>query len=565
MLQNKEVNLALWTTTTPQTSEEIEGSYFRAGDDKVNMTFLLEYDDEVIKEPFPVVVEDYTQDTARYNGIIKVYTAIPEQYSGSYGEYPRTVVGSQEVYKVTGTCSRERWFYYQEERPPAYTGTFADYEVGAPSQGTVATPVATPDGISTGSLPVGRWSYIDTRENLWKQQNSLGTIIVNNEEDYGKVWAYIYTGDPNLLDKEPDLEPENDEWNDDPDSAVTDNPFHEPTVTAVSCSGACNFYAVTPAELEQFFSWFWNGMVDTIISSEGLLAYLSGFFDNLQKCITGIYLYPFEVSHGGSEPIKLGRYSTGSSPVLTKGIEHFGTYKRKVSRFYNNFIDFQGYTRVGLYLPYIGYRDIDVNLFMGNTLAVDYFVDYTNGACDVYVSFIDKKGSSCVVDHFSGRMGVAIPYSLDMGKDLNRINSDAFIGNVVNATKGIVGSAVSGNPGGMLTAVAGAELDQYFGRKVDGDSTHYYSATSNQNILEEPTKIQLVFIRPTYEVPENYGESVGYVENKTRKLGSCNGFTQAHNVRLHFGHTETEDGKTVYPTDEEKDMIKSYLEKGVYL
>lgn len=74
----------------------------------------------------------------------------------------------------------------------------------------------------------------------------------------------------------------------------------------------------------------------------------------------------------------------------------------------NTFLDYAPYSKFSLYLPYVGFVDVDPNDFVGHTMGVKYHGDVVSGAI---VAYVTKDGS--VMYQYSGNCAVNLPLSSD--------------------------------------------------------------------------------------------------------------------------------------------------------
>lgn len=116
-----------------------------------------------------------------------------------------------------------------------------------------------------------------------------------------------------------------------------------------------------------------------------------------------------------------------------------------IEPFFNNFLDYNPYTKITIWLPYIGYRELNVDDVMGKMINVTYHVDCLSGACVAFIS------SSAV-----GPTGPQIPvvYAQFNGNVLTQVPVDSSsMDSMVNAGVGLVGA---GATAAALVASAGA-------------------------------------------------------------------------------------------------------------
>lgn len=238
---------------------------------------------------------------------------------------------------------------------------------------------------------------------------------------------------------------------------------------------------------------------------------------------------------------------------------------------FGDFRDYEPYSSAELIIPYHGSLTISPAEYMGHKIGVKCIVDLSTGASIAYI-FRDDLA----VDSITGTVGVQIPVSgiaqadynnsvFNASAQLNAAKISAAAG-FASDTIGLVASAVSANPLGVAasvtkiaadTAASSNNLDiaQYNVSHVkipyrqSGTSTPATSTAADQIarlIVRRPKMLE-------YD-PEIYAEVNGYACLICDTLADYTGFTVCSDVHIGGGATA-----------EEKSMIKSLLQSGIYL
>ena len=305
-------------------------------------------------------------------------------------------------------------------------------------------------------------------------------------------------------------------------------------------------------------------------------------------CIVNLYFYPldFNALIGGTlQQIKLGNqaatYTTqGGTVVAITGVPltGYGDMQLIIDMgevvyypHFGDFRDYEPYSSAELIIPYHGSLTISPAEYMGHKIGVKAIVDLSTGASIAYI-FRDDLA----VDSITGTVGVQIPVSgiaqadynnsvFNASAQLNAAKISAAAG-FASDTIGLVASAVSANPLGVAasvtklaadTAAASNNLDiaQYNVSHVkipyrqSGTSTPATSTAADQIarlIVRRPKMLE-------YD-PQIYAEVNGYACLICDTLSGYTGFTVCSDVHVGGGATA-----------EEKNMIKSLLQAGVYL
>ena len=73
----------------------------------------------------------------------------------------------------------------------------------------------------------------------------------------------------------------------------------------------------------------------------------------------------------------------------------------------NGFLDYEPFTKYRIYLPFVGWYNLDAALITNKLISVKYLIDINTGGCTAYI--VDS--SSEVLYRFQGVIGTDVPYS----------------------------------------------------------------------------------------------------------------------------------------------------------
>lgn len=141
------------------------------------------------------------------------------------------------------------------------------------------------------------------------------------------------------------------------------------------------------------------------IISPGIIA---SIFQNPSDWLSSLSLYPFNVVYDGtfsSRHLQVASFETDipctdvASPF---GWFNLGEYF--VERKYNNFADFNGYTRIQVWLPYYGFVEVSPNDVIGKYMEFALSVDYNNGQGVYYISVSDTPIAPLEKPQFAGNI-----------------------------------------------------------------------------------------------------------------------------------------------------------------
>ena len=383
--------------------------------------------------------------------------------------------------------------------------------------------------------------------------------------DIGKAVQFVN----GLIDEDQADEPphdfdadENDENDNDTNASRFDpTPANTPQVRPTDIHGASNYYCVNSANVNAFVNWLWNDLIKEGSLSDWLLDSITKINGNLYSCITGLRLFPCNISKhlAVTQPtgINLGRFTTEFTVIDARSYKpKIGELEYTIPSGYNNFLDYQPYTTGLLYLPFVGFTQLDMTVFQPkSTMKIECYVDITTGVIDYVIYLKTDKGYS-LIEHHSGTCGIEIPMSYD-----NAANwLQNFVGGAIKDGVNTIGGKGATSLGEMAISATGGLLDSF-----ETPTSYNVGAPSPSNGLYFPFKPHIVIKRPTYSRPKSYSKNVGYPCMKSLKPKSLSGYTVFQNPQLTFGHTVNSEGQKVLPTKEEMDMLYQLMTEGVYL
>ena len=207
-----------------------------------------------------------------------------------------------------------------------------------------------------------------------------------------------------------------------------------------------------------------------------------------------------------------------------------------LSEYWGSFLDYGPYTKIELYLPYIGTHPISVDDVMGKTIQIKYHVDIISGACCAYV----KCGNS-VLYSFVGQCSVSIP--ITSGDWTNVING------VLNIA-GAIGSMVATGGASAPMAIGQIASTAVNSMKPSIERSGSVSGVGGMLGIQTP---YIILTRPRQALPENMNKFIGYPSFVTTKLSALTGYTEIESIHL----------ENVDATEAELDEIENLLKGGV--
>lgn len=306
-------------------------------------------------------------------------------------------------------------------------------------------------------------------------------------------------------------------------------------------AGFISLYSPSTSQLRSLASYLWT----------------SDFVDNVKKMfgdpmdvIIGLTQLPFSVPTGASTTVKAGFIDTGiAMPRVSQQYIDFNMGSIKYGSYWGNALDFDPYTKVQIYLPFIGFRTLNTNDVINSTVSLKYRVDCLTGAVTAWVS-----SGSFVKYEFSGQCGASIPVT---SQNYNNVINTAI--NIVSTVgTGIIGGVATGGLGTMASMATVNGISNVASGVASGGMKPTVQRSGGMGGASSLMGMRtpfLVFQRPKTSLPGNYNNLYGYACNKYLKLSKCRGFTQVEHMRLQVQGA----------TDDEMKEIENILHKGVFI
>lgn len=261
------------------------------------------------------------------------------------------------------------------------------------------------------------------------------------------------------------------------------------------------------------------------------------------------------------------------APIISPMQEFVSCGSISLGKFYDSFLDFDPFTTLSIYLPFIGKFDLPTNEFMYATLTLKYIQDNYSGdllaiieaSGDYKYTGVDGHGTSYAhpVAEFSGNGKYTIPINVASKNNIALLSTlsagGKIVGGVVTGAKaggalGPEGAAIGAIVGGAAGAIASyPDLVATGSAPLTGHSLVQFSG--NQSWLSCMTPY-IVITRSMYAEPSTFGNDVGYRSNISYRIGDISGWTICKNADLSV---------IMNANDREKAEILALIKSGIYV
>lgn len=315
-----------------------------------------------------------------------------------------------------------------------------------------------------------------------------------------------------------------------PDTGDGDTPVVVPPTG--SANALYSIYNPSQAQLNSFGAWLWSSdFVDQLLK----------LFNDPMQAIIGLHKV-FATPHiSGSGTIKVGYLDSGvASNIVGNQYTTVDCGSVNLYEYYGNVFDYDPFTKVNLYLPFIGIVPLKVGEIMRSTIRIIYHVDVLTGACLAEVK-INRDSAGGTLFQYSGN--AAVQYPISSGSYMS------IISGIMSLAGGVAGTIATGGAAMPVLLGAGASVG-----RMHTDISHSGGFSGNAGAMGIK-KPYLIIDRPQTALAKNFPNYIGYPSNTTVKLSSCSGFTKVHEIHL----------ENVPATNNELSDIEMKLKGGVII
>lgn len=285
-------------------------------------------------------------------------------------------------------------------------------------------------------------------------------------------------------------------------------------------------------------------------------------FDNPLDAIYSLMSFPCDFDHNGSaEDVYVGNMLLADTSEMTA----YRVTKRHAKiefdfyphGYYENFLDYAPYTGIQLHVPYYGLVDLPVDKVLDHDCKLIYYVDCNTGMARVQVKVYWKNKTTG-----SNKTGRSVIWESDVKISVDiPLNSTNFNEKVANMIMGAGATAMVGI--GSLIPKTNMTIGNTAANAVSclqnavnfNNNTNKSGAFTSSTSMLADRSVYLIYSRPIWSNNAQFNHDFGRKLNDRRVLGSMSGFTKTYNV----------DTSSIPATKTEQELIKQYLDKGVYL
>ena len=348
-------------------------------------------------------------------------------------------------------------------------------------------------------------------------------------------------------------DPQKQNWAEDSDVVKADLLPDETHYGAQAC-GLITIFSPSDTQLRYLADVIWGN---------GFFQFMQNLVENISDLFISFGMVPFTVGKGATVEVTwfdfaISGQQVGTGIYLDKAASQFvemdmGTIMLDGSddRIFatDSVLDYSPYSRLGIYLPFIGYQELDIDECRNNSLHLIYRIDILSGTVVAILRIQERD-----IYQFTGNCLTQLP--------LTSMDAQTMISNAVNIGIAAAGAGATGavaSAGDALTAenlangditAAGAELQNaQRAMQVSNAGGSLAAASANGMMGMKPNfkksggigasaslisvmQPYLFLTTPRQSMPDNYNKVCGFPCNVGGNLGDFEGFTVVEDIRL---------------------------------
>ena len=312
---------------------------------------------------------------------------------------------------------------------------------------------------------------------------------------------------------------------------IVDEPVLNDTHSVPSGGGFYKIFTPSLSQLMDLSNYLW-GTLD--------INNFKRIFSSPIDCILGLGIVPITLS-GTSSPVYIGGVDTQLSfPLVTDEVYDFDFGYVQIAKSTGSYLDYSPYTKISVYLPFIGFRELDTDDVMGEAITLKYRIDIATGAC---IARLSRMGTTLY--QFAGSCLKQLP--------ITGTNWDNAITGAIT-TAAAIGSTVAtaGATAPVLAGAVASAATQALTTKSTSQRSGSLSASSGMLGGIIP---YIVRSTPKEVIPGNQNRYIGYPAYVSKQLGNISGYNEIASIHL----------EGIPATGDELSEIETLLKGGVIL
>ena len=331
-------------------------------------------------------------------------------------------------------------------------------------------------------------------------------------------------------------------------------------------SNGVGLYPITASQLTEFVSDLWEKTflenINTVVNGDAMnnvlsLRWFYGIGPSIPRTEAYTYLTLGNVNFNGV----LTQSSVTTRPAKTDMLT-YSMGSISINRAFNNFLDLSPFTKTQIYIPYVGFSEIDTTSIMGRKIRLDYNINIATGGAIAYVYVQTGENSWRIIQEHPCMMGVDIPLNIQSSEGLGSRIASSIAGSAAGMLSLGMGAAAGpmGIAGSVMGQMAGGMVSNSLNsvQSISGQSSVTVGGLSSETGSLGEFQPHVVITRPQPKAPAGYNSMIGKPDYRNVNIGSMSGYIKIGAISKGAGA-----GNQNIPK-EAMDEIDQLLKAGVY-
>lgn len=346
------------------------------------------------------------------------------------------------------------------------------------------------------------------------------------------------------------------------DNSSDDIDFPQLPTVDILGTGFVRAYQPTQEQLIELSNYLWSDAFS--------LDTLKKLFADPMESLIGLSMIPVTPTVAENQNILFGNITTDitANKILSQYVI-FDCGEITLDEYFGSSLDYDPYTHIDIYLPFINTQTLNTNDVMGAKLHLKYYIDVVTGSC-VALLKVSKSNLNSVIYSWNGNCIMQIPVSAS--------DNSSYLQSVLGITASLATTAVTAyaTKGASLAAGVGAEgakVGASIGSAALAGSVVGLATNVAGSVSQMHTTVQrggtmsgnlgfistlrpyLMITRPKQCFPRNFNTFEGQPSYVTGTIGNLSGYTKVYSVHL----------QNITATVEELNEIETLLKNGIIL
>lgn len=385
------------------------------------------------------------------------------------------------------------------------------------------------------------WDIPQSNTTLYGNNIKIATDYRVISESFGSNgWIGVYDttdpnkGKPDSTDPNPEYPGDDNPDDTDPDDGIggdgdgdktSDEIPDDDTVETFDPTGLITLYKLQQTDMQTLGQKLW---------SDNFLTHFLKITQNPIDAVIELKAFFFPISGVNTKNLMLGNFDTEMIiTTVQNSIVKLDFESIRINEFFGDFKDYNPLTKISIYLPFIGVRDLNVNEVMNSNISLVYHVDIMSNDCVALLTVtkeIDETQLNSVLYQFEGNCAHNIPISAASANTIISARLSQFQsitnGAIRLSSDRISPTSKATSTVNAITNVLQSEIDA---NHLDVNRTGSLSGSTGHLGILTP---YIIIERPVPYNPTSYNKTLGVPSNRTKQLSSLSGYTEVLQIYI---------------------------------